>query len=45
VQPGFEIVEVDGVRLRGRTHDEAAMLLAQAFNSENPTIELIVIPN
>lgn len=44
LQAGFEIVEVDGVRLRGMTHDSAARQLAYAFRSEKPTIELVVIP-
>lgn len=44
IQPGFEIVEVDGVRVKGMTHDEAARTMAQAFSTEKPTIELTVIP-
>jgi hypothetical protein len=44
LQAGFEIVQVDGVGIRGLTHDAAAKTLAQAFRSERPTIELVVIP-
>ena len=44
IQPGFEIVEVDGVRVKGMTHGEAARTLAQAFSTEQPTIELAIIP-
>ena len=43
-QPGFEIVEVDGVRVRGMTHNSAARQMAAAFRSERPTIELVVVP-
>ena len=44
LQPGFEVVEVDGKRLRGKSQSEATHLVAEAFNSTNQTMTLIVIP-
>ena len=44
-QSGFELVEVDGKRLRGKSESEAGQLLAEAFNSNNQTMTFIVIPN
>ena len=43
-QPGFEIVEVDGVRVKGKTNDEAVYTLAKAYGSASDSIKLIVIP-
>ena len=44
IQPGFEIVEVDGKRLRGKSQSEATHLVAEAFNNTNQTMTFIVIP-
>ena len=44
VQSGFEIVEVDGKRLRGKSQSEATHLVAEAFNNTNQTMTFIVIP-
>lgn len=45
MQPGFEVVEVNGKRLRGKSQNEATHLIAEAFNSANRTMTFIVIPN
>ena len=44
VQPGYEVVQVDEQRIRGRTYTEAMEAIAEAYNSDTPTIKLIVIP-
>ena len=44
-QPGFEIVEVDGKRVRGKSQSVATQLLAEAFNNNQATMTFIVIPN
>lgn len=44
LKPGFEIVEVDGVRVKGKTNDEAVYTLAKAYGSASDSIKLIVIP-
>ena len=45
MQPGFEIVEVNGKRLRGKSQSEATHLVSEAFNNANQTMTFIVIPN
>ena len=45
MQRGFELVEVDGKRLRGKSESEARHMLAEAFNNTNQTMTFIVIPN
>ena len=45
MQRGFEIVEVDGKRLRGKSESEATHVLAEMFNTDNQTMTFIVIPN
>lgn len=44
MQPGFEVVQVDEQRIRGRTYTEAVEAIAEAYNSDSPTIKIIVIP-
>lgn len=44
IQPGFEILEVEGVKLNGKTHGEVVQVMAEAFMSHNQTLKLIVIP-
>ena len=43
MQPGYEVVQVDEQRIRGRTYTEAMEAIAEAYNSDCPTIKLIVI--
>ncbi len=43
MQPGYEVVQVDEQRIRGRTYTEAMEAITEAYNSDSPTIKLIVI--
>lgn len=45
VKPGFEVVQVDDKRIRGKTYTEAVESIAESYHSDSPTIKLIVIPN
>ena len=44
LRAGFEIVSIDGFQVKGRTHAEAVKIISQAVASENPTLELVVVP-
>ncbi len=37
MQPGYEVVQVDEQRIRGRTYTEAMEAIAEAYNSDSPT--------
>ena len=43
-QPGFEIVEVDGITLRGTKKREALQILNNAYRSDRPTLKITIIP-
>ncbi len=45
LQPGFEIVQVDNTRIRGKSYHDAAREIADAFKSDGPTVQFLVIPN
>ncbi len=45
MQPGFEIVQVDNIRIRGKSYHDAAREIADAFKSKGLTVQFIVIPN
>lgn len=45
LQPGFEIVQVDNIRIRGKSYHNAAREIADTFKTEGQTVQFVVIPN
>jgi len=45
LQPGFEILQVDNIRVHGKSYHNAAREIADTFKMEGPTVQFIVIPN
>ena len=43
-QPGFLLLEIDGVSLKDSLLSEAELMLIDAYNSEEPTIDLLMLP-
>lgn len=38
-------MQVDNIRIRGRSYHDAAREIADAFKSEGATVQFLVIPN
>lgn len=45
IQPGFEILEVDGKSLKARTQQDAICALTKCYASDRQTIKLTVLPS
>ena len=43
-QPGFLLLEIDGVSLEDSLLSEAELMLIDAYNSEEPAIDLLMLP-
>ena len=44
IQPGFELLEVDGKSLKARTQQDAIYVLTKCYASDRQTIKLTVLP-